>query len=266
MPRFVPIEVKLSADAVSVSKREVTFYGNAFNNRDRQGHRILPGAWTKTIAQQLPKGEIKHFRNHEVSIGPMRELVQDSYGLLCTGYCSKTRAGDEYLEQALDGTLTHASVYAKIVRERAEYVTEDDPVTGQKVETLNIGEAILLEAGLVDLAPANNLATLVAVKNLAGSDFYDLLTDLDYIVKDFALSCSTDRRLTAEERRVAKALLGLRKVLDDQGDILKALLAPGDVTQTSGSAPSLATPAHAETQPDLTAILESIRGRGQIHL
>ena len=265
MPRFMPIEVKLNADVVDVAKREVTFYGSAFGNRDAQGHRVRHEAFTRTIREQLPKGEIKHYRDHKTSIGPMRELRQDSYGLLCTGYCSKTRAGDEYLEQALDGTLTHASIYGRIVRDRAEWVTEKDAASGESVETLDIGEIILYEAGLVDLRPANNLATLVAVKGLGDDGFLDTLLELDYIVKGFALQRDGGKP-TAEERRVAKALLSLRGVLGEQEEALKALLAPGDITSPTEATPSLATPANAETQIDLSVILKSIQERGRITL
>lgn len=265
MPRFVPIEVKLTADSVDLPRREVTFYGAAFNNRDKQGHRILPGAFAKTIREQLPTGEIKHFRNHEHNVGPMRRLVEDTYGLLCTGYCSKTQAGDEYLEQALDGSLTHASIYANIVRDRARYVPETDPVSGEEIETLEMSELILVESGLVDRSPANTLATLVAVKSLGDGNFLDVINDLEYVVNDFANALCGDR-LTAEERRVAKHLLGLRKALDKHGDkITKALLAPGDITSPTQATPSLATPANAETA-DLTALLKSIQERGRIHL
>lgn len=266
MPRFVPIEVKLSAETVNVERREVTFYGAAFGNRDRQGHRILPGAFAKTIREKLPTGEIKHYRNHQVNIGPMRALSEDGYGLLCTGYCSKTQAGDEYLTQAMDGSLTHASIYAKIVADRARYVTETEPSTGQDVETLELAELVLNEAGLVDLSPANTLATIVAVKALGDANVLDVLGDLEYVIHGFADALDADR-LTAEERRIAKSLVGLHRELDKHGDkILKALLAPGDITQASGSAPSLATPANAEKQPDLSALLKSIQERGRIHL
>ncbi len=262
----MPIEVKLTADNVDLLKREVTFYGAAFNNRDKQGHRILPGAFSKTIREQLPTGEIKHYRNHEINIGPMRRLVEDSYGLLCTGYVSKMQAGDDYLTQALDGALTHASIYATIVRDRARYVTETDSGSGEEIETLEMSELILVESGLVDRSPANTLATLVAVKSLGDGNFLDLINDLEYVAKDFAEALCGDR-LTTEERRVAKSLLGLRKVLDKHGDkITKALLAPGDITSPPQATPSLATPANAETQPDLTALLASIQRRGQIHL
>lgn len=261
MPRFVPIECQLSADA---AKREVTFYGSVFNNRDSQGMRVMPNAFGKTIAEQLPRGLVKHYRNHTQSVGPMRHLEQDSYGLLCVGYCSKTQAGNDYLEQALDGSLTHASFYGKIVRDRAEWVTEKNE-KGEDIETLNLGELILVEAGLVDLLPANPLATLVAVKSMGEAETLDLLLDLDYVVKSFALT-SDREKLSAEERRVAKALLGLRKVLNEQGDILKALLAPGDLTSPVQATPSLATPADAETQPDLSALLASIQQRGRISL
>lgn len=260
--RFIPIEVEMQADPV---KREVTFYGSAFNNRDSQGMRVMPGAFAKSIREQLPQGLIKHFRNHEVNVGPMRHLEEDSYGLLCVGYCSKTRAGDEYLEQVKDGALTHASFYAKIVRDRAHYVVETDPVTGDEIETLNLTELILREAGAVDLAPANTLATIVAVKSLGADDFFDTLLELDYLVKGFALARPGARKPTAEERRIAKTLLNLRGVLGEQEEALKALLAPGDITSSTSTTPSLATPANAETA-DLTALLESIRARGQIHL
>lgn len=262
----MPIEVKLTADNVDLPRREVTFYGAAFNNRDKQGHRILPGAFAKTIREQLPTGEIKHYRNHEINIGPMRRLSEDSFGLLCTGYVSKTQAGDDYLTQALDGALTHASIYATIVKNRARYVPETDPVTGEEIETLEMSELILVESGLVDRSPANTLATLVAVKAFGEGTFLDVVNDLEYVVNDFGNALCGDR-LTAEERRVALNLLGLRKALDKHGDkILKALLAPDSGTQPNQVAPPRATPAHAETQPDLTALLESLQRRGRINL
>jgi HK97 family phage prohead protease len=254
MPRFVPIECQLSVDS---EKREVTFYGAAFRNRDAQAMRILDNAFSKTIQEQLPQGLVKHYRNHTTPVGPMRHLSQDGHGLLCVGYCSKTRDGDEYLEQAKDGTLTHGSIYAKIVRERAEWVTEKN-AEGKDVETLNLGELILIEAGLVNLIPANPLATLVAVKSMGESETLDLLLDLDYVVKSFVLS-SDREKLNADERRVAKALLGLQRVLNEQGDVLKALLAPGDLTHSSGNAPSLATPADAEKKIDLAMLLDSVQ-------
>lgn len=266
MPRFMPIEVRLSTDSVNASRREVTFYGAAFGNRDKQGMRIVPGAFAKTIREQLPSGEIKHFRNHQTLIGPMRKLQEDSYGLLCTGYCSETQAGDEYLKQCLDGSLTHASIYAKIVRDRAHYVNETDPITGQEIETLNLTELILCEAGMVDLNPANTMATLVAVKGLGDSNLLDALHELEYTATGFVHSLGSGTPLSGEERRLARSLLSAHGALSKHADTLKALLAPDSSTQPSQVAPPRATPAHAEKQPDLTAIFESIRSRGQINL
>ncbi len=258
---FVPIEVEMSADKV---KREVTFYGSVFGNRDSQGMRVVKGAFGKSIRERLPQGLVKHFRNHETLVGPMRHLEEDEHGLLCVGFCSKTRTGDEYLEQVADGSITHASFRAGIVRDRAHWVTEEDPVTGEEQETLNLTELILREAGGVDLEPANLLATIVAVKSFGDDSMLDTLFELPYILKSFALN---RRDVTAEERRIAKALLGLHESLGAQSDHLKALLAPGDLTSSlSGMTPSLATPAHAETQPDLSALLASIQQRGRISL
>jgi len=258
----IPIEVEMSADKV---KREVTFYGAAFNNRDSQGMRVIPGAFSKSIRDRLPQGLVKHFRNHEVNVGPMRHAEEDTHGLLCVGFCSKTRAGDEYLEQVADGSLTHASFRAGIVRDRAHWVTETDPITGDEIETLNLTELIWREAGAVDLEPANPLATILAVKSFGGDGMLDTLFELPYILKSYTL-CREGRSATAEERRIAKALLQLHGTLSEQAESIKALLAPGDLTSPPrGVTPSLATPAEAETkQPDLTPLLESLRKRGRI--
>ena len=259
---FVPIEVEMSADR---AKREVTFYGSAFGNRDSQGMRVVKGAFDRGIRERHPQGLIKHFRNHEKLMGPMRHLEEDSYGLLCVGFCSKTPAGDEYLEQVIDKSITHASFRAGIVRDRAHWIKETDPNTGEEIETLNLTELILKEAGGVDLEPANLMATIQAVKSFDDSAL-DTVLELPYILKSFSLT----RRgvdLTAEERRIAKSLLLLHDVLGEQSDTLKALLAPGDITPPpSGAAPSLATPANAEKQPDLSILLASLQQRGRIPL
>lgn len=259
----VPIEVELAADT---AKREITFYGSVFGNRDLHGMRVIKGAFAKSIRDRLPKALVKLFRNHEHNIGPMRHAEEDDHGLLCVGYVSKTQLGDETLEQVRDGSLTHCSFRAGIVRDRAHWIVEEDPVTGEEIETLNLTELIWREAGPVDLEPANPLATMVALKSFGGDEGLDALFELPYLLKSEALARG-GRKPSADEIRIAKSLLALGDVLGEQRDHLKALLAPGDLTPPSPrAAPSLATPADAETQPDLSVLLASLRQRGQIQL
>lgn len=258
----IPIEVQMAAN---VEKRTIEFYAAVFGNRDSDGMRVVKGAFAKSIAERLPKGFVKLFRNHQHNIGTMQHAEEDSYGLHCVGYVSKERIGDETLEKVRDQSLTHCSFRAGVVRDRAHFVVEEDPTTGDKIETLNLTELIWREAGPVDLEPANPLAIITAVKSFGGDESLDAFHELPYMLH--AMTSNPSKKPSAEERRILKSLLHLRDVLKDRGDSIEALLAPGDITQTlSGSAPSLATPAHAETQPDLTALLASIQRRGQINL
>lgn len=255
----VPIEVEMAANT---EKRTIEFYASVFGNRDTDGMRVVRGAFQKSISERLPQGLVKLFRNHSCNIGRIDHAEEDSHGLFCRGYVSRERMGDETLEKVADRSLTHASFRAGIVRDRAHFVVEEDPVTGDKIETLNLTELIWREAGPVDLEPANPLAVIMAVKSLGGDESMDAFHELPYLLH--ALTANA-KKPSAEERRILKTVLHLRDVLKDRGPMIEALLAPGDITQTSGSAPSLATPAHAETA-DLTRLLESIRSRGQIHL
>lgn len=254
----VPIEVEMAAN---IEKRTIEFYASVFGNRDSDGMRVIKGAFQKSIAERLPQGLVKLYRNHACNIGRIDHAEEDSHGLFCRGYVSREPLGDQTLEKVADKSLTHCSFRAGVVRDRAHFVTEEDPVTGDKIETLNLAELIWREAGPVDLEPANTLAVITAIKSLGGDDSMDAFHELPYLLHTLTLT----KKPSAEERRILKTVLHLRDVLKDRGPMIEALLAPGDITQTLGSAPSLATPANAETA-DLTAILESIRGRGQIHL
>jgi HK97 family phage prohead protease len=259
----VPIEVEMSANT---DKRTIEFYASVFGNRDSDGMRVVKGAFSKSIAERLPQGFVKLYRNHAFNIGRIDHAEEDSHGLFCRGYVSKERLGDETLAKVADRSLTHCSFRAGIVRDRAHFVTEEDPTTGDKIETLNLTELIWREAGPVDLEPANPLAVIVAMKSLGGDASLDAFYELPYLVH--AISANPEKKISAEERRILKTVLHLRDVLKDRGGMIEALLvAPGDITHSSGNAPSLATPpADAETQPDLSMLLASLQQRGRVHL
>jgi HK97 family phage prohead protease len=227
--------------------------------------RVVKGAFAKSIAERLPQGMVKVYRNHQWNIGRMDHAEEDSHGLFCRGYVSKERIGDETLEKVRDGSLTHCSFRAGVVRDRAHFVVEEDPVTGDKIETLNLTELIWREAGPVDLEPANPLAVITAIKSFGGDESLDAFHELPYLLHSW--TAGEAKKLTAEEKRILKTVLHLRDVLKDRSAMIEALLAPGDITSSLlGTTPSLATPANAETQPDLSALLKSIQERGRINL
>lgn len=66
----------------------VQFYGAAFNNIDSDNDVTVPGAFTKTFAENGPTGanRVKHLRQHETRavIGKITELSQDAVGAVVT--------------------------------------------------------------------------------------------------------------------------------------------------------------------------------------
>lgn len=255
----LPIEVQLSADT---TKRELTFYGAQIGNRDAQNMRCMPGCFASSINTRLPQGLIKLCRNHEDrNSGVIRHAEEDSYGLLCVAKVSKTQAGDDILTQVSDGSLTHCSFRGSVVR--GQWVIDGEDEYGHPVETLNLLEIKLKEAGPVDFDPANMGATIIAVKAL-GPELLDDLRELPLLLK--SMTVHRGRALSSDERRIAKGLLQLREALETQGGLLEALLAPGSTTPPS-AAPVRPTQGAVE-KADLAGLDELqrlIRQRGQLH-
>jgi HK97 family phage prohead protease len=255
----LPIEVELQADA---KKRELTFYGAQIGNRDGQSMRCMPGAFSQSINTRLPQGLIKLCRNHEDrNSGVIRHAEEDSFGLLCIGYVSKTQAGDDLLEQVTDGSLTHCSFRGSVIR--GQWVIDGEDDYGHPIETLNLLEIKLKETGPVDFDPANMGATILAVKSLAG-DMLDDIRELPLLLK--SMTVGRGRVLTSDERRIAKSLLQLRESLGEHGDVLEALLAPGSTTPPHRAAPVRPTQEAVEKadHAGLDELLTLIRRRGQL--
>ena len=261
----LPIEVQLAADT---AKRELTFYASQIGNRDAQMMRVMPGAFASSINTRLPQGLIKLCRNHEDrNCGVIRHAEERSHpaggtGLLCVAKVSKTQAGDEILTQVEDGSLVHCSFRGWVVR--GQWVIDGEDEHGFPIETLNLLEIKLKEAGPVDFDPANMGATIIAVKSL-GSEMLDELRELPFLLK--SMTVQRGRSLSSDERRIAKGLLQLRETLEAEGGLLEALLAPGSTTPPPVAAPVRPTQVAVE-KADLAGmdeVLRLIRQRGQLH-
>jgi HK97 family phage prohead protease len=64
----------------------VQFYASSFGERDTDadsdGDVMVKGAYAKTIKENFKR--IRHLKNHSVSVGVPKELVEDNFGLLVT--------------------------------------------------------------------------------------------------------------------------------------------------------------------------------------
>lgn len=101
---------------VDKSSRTVVVYFSKFGNKDLDGDIILPGAFTKTIAERGPKGtnEIFHLFNHRADMlnvmGKPKELTEDAYGLKAVTPFLKTPEADRVLEGYDSGVYNQHSI------------------------------------------------------------------------------------------------------------------------------------------------------------
>ncbi len=92
-------------------------YVAAFNNVDSVADVILPGAFTKTLKERLPKGKVKLMAKHlrdgggaSEIIGTVTEGKEDEYGLWMHAVLSRTRTAQEIRQNIIDGHIGHLSV------------------------------------------------------------------------------------------------------------------------------------------------------------
>lgn len=172
----------------------VQFYASVFGNEDFGGDIIEKGAFRKTLKENFRN--IRHFKHHNPSLMPgvIKELKEDSYGLLVTSkLILDTQLGkdtySEYRAMADSAkSLDHSIGYQTI-----KYENE---ATSQ---TRRLKELKLMEVSTLTEWGMNELAQTVSVKNLHDIDFNALLVEQKYI--ELLLKCSfTDAKLAHLEQ------------------------------------------------------------------
>jgi HK97 family phage prohead protease len=144
---------------VDVSKRMVKGYFSAFNNIDAHKDRILPGAFKKTVVENGPlgTGRVKFLRDHNpaMPVGPLKELAEDSFGLMFVAQLNDTAAGKDLAVLYDTGEITEHSIGFELLK--GGYLENEDG-------GLDIKEVRLWEGSAV-LWAANQLAKLVELKS-----------------------------------------------------------------------------------------------------
>lgn len=143
--------------AVNLEERTFEGYASTFGNVDQVGDIIMQGAFTKTIQERFPKGDIKILWQHYEPLGMPIEIREDENGLYVKGRISKTALGDDALELMRDGVVNRMSIGFSIVK------ADFDDQTGNRI----IREVKLWEFSPVTF-PANEKAVITAVKHLSG--------------------------------------------------------------------------------------------------
>lgn len=149
----VKFEAKLSSD-----KRRIEAYASTFGNVDSDNDIILPGAFTKTIAEAFPANKIKALWQHDWKqpIGRPVAMAQDTKGLHTETEISKTTLGNDVIALVEDGVIDRTSIGFWIPAGKS--ATRPDGVR-------EIAEVALLEYSLVTF-PANDQAIVTGMKAL----------------------------------------------------------------------------------------------------
>lgn len=147
----------LEVKDLDTTKGIVQFYGSAFNNLDSDGDIVVPGAYTKTLAENGPagKGRLRHLWQHDSlePIGKFLSAEQDSHGLLLESHVAKTARGKDALALYELGIGEHSIGYV---------VEKDD----RRPEGRYLKELRLREVSFVTWG-ANPLTPLVGMKGEA---------------------------------------------------------------------------------------------------
>lgn len=160
--KCMPFEAK----AIDDEGRTIEGHAAGFLNVDSWGDRIMPGAFAKTIKENLPRIKVLWQHDRWDLIGKPIEMREDEVGLFTRSYISKVQRGDEALTLAKDGVITEMSIGYQLVPKKYE----DNDFGG-----FDIYELKLMEYSLVTWA-ANPLARVSAVKSAEATK---LLRDLD---------------------------------------------------------------------------------------
>lgn len=107
-----------------MKSRTVTGYFSAFGNVDSDGDMIMPGAYTKTIAENGPNGSqrIQHLLQHNTNqpLGKIKELTEDGYGLLFKSQLVPTSFGLDTILLYDAGVFNEHSVGFQTVKSQAK--------------------------------------------------------------------------------------------------------------------------------------------------
>jgi HK97 family phage prohead protease len=234
---------------VNMSAREIVGYASTFGNVDSYGDMVMPGAFTKTLAEQMPKGLIGYFWWHDYPIGVLSKAEQNATGLLTVGRIVNTRDGDEALEMVKAGVAQYMSFAGEIIDSG-----KSKALDGSVVRELR--QIRLREVGPCPW-PVNESAQILAVKSrLWGKGARKAVEDVADVARCLDMLQSALRNgppLSADEQVLLKSIL---HEVGESRDSLAALLAEPSSTP---KAPGPDT--QGETGVDLVALLDAVRSR-----
>ena len=219
----------------------VTGYASIFNNMDSDNEIVVPGAFSKTLAERGPgsaKPRIKHLWQHDSwqPIGIPLVLKEDEKGLYFETAFGKDSFSQDKLQQHIDKIITELSIGYNVVR--SEDIRDSD--TGES-ESRKLIELKLWEYSSVTWG-ANSLTEVISAKGEVVDIQANLTRRLDALNRGLKNGKYTDETCEQFEVEIEK----IQAVIKSLGSIP----APVNTTQV------VTTPT---TQQILETILKTLK-------
>lgn len=203
---------------VDKATRTVKGYFSIFGNVDAHKDRIMPGAFKKTVAENGPMGKnrIKFLRDHDPAkpVGPIKELYEDSRGLVFVAQLNDTRHGKDLAILYDSGEITEHSVGFVSVREEKNDEGGYDFFEVKQWEGSAVLWAANERAKVIELkARFDKLKTITELSEPLLERIEEFCILLD---RQAGAAAQKQEAALAEERErlaVAQALLDFRKTL-----------------------------------------------------
>ena len=204
---FKALSGEIKADR---TQRRVDLWIAGYGNVDSGGDLMVKGFGARSIAEDLPRGLVKFFWNHQLPLGPADVLEEHDQGLFMSSKVTADVAFDRYLAQIDDGTAGHGSLGYSV--RASETVTAEEVQKRYGVDAGGASKVRVLLAGRIFegsavIWPMNELVEVVGIKGAEQKGLWELADVIASLATIRMLTEAEWAKLTEEEATEARALL-----------------------------------------------------------
>lgn len=168
-------------------------YGAVFNNVDLGGDKVLPGAFTETLAQHKASGTMPAMLLEHgakaggpvLPVGVWRSMSEDSHGLRVEGQLADTQLGREAYTLMKMGAMQGLSIGYRVTELGRPAMQEN---ARRLIKAARLGEVSIVAS------PMNTAAKVLSVKS---ADEIMTIRDLEHSLRDAGYSKSDAVRICA---------------------------------------------------------------------
>jgi len=168
-------------------------YASVFNSNDSVNDTILPGAFSATLKESMPKMFVNH-DHKQVPVGDWLKMEEDNYGLRAVGRIDMQHKDGPTTYSALKrGAMDGLSIGFRMSRDDYDWKENND---GRVIKNMS-----LFETSIVSY-PAEGMARISAVKSLI--EAVDDLKSLEAVLRDEGFSRAAATALISRVKQLTR--------------------------------------------------------------